>query len=81
MSRVTCHFFSFLSFLGHRREASRWRVCYQQGIPRLVSFEVITLFWKLYDARSSTFVALKSTPPGHFHICCNYAGIIYGIQK
>ena len=45
MSRVTCHvtchishvtFFSFFSFCEQSGEAYPWRVCYQQGLPRLV---------------------------------------------
>ena len=35
VSRVTCHFFFFFSF-GQSVETSRWRVCYQQGLPCLV---------------------------------------------
>ena len=37
MSRVTCHnFFLSFFFFGQSVEAYRWRVCYQQGLPRLV---------------------------------------------
>ena len=36
MSHVTCHILSS-SFFGQSGKASRWRVCYQQGLPRLVS--------------------------------------------
>ena len=35
VSHVTCHIF-FL-FFGQSGEAYRWRVCYQWGLPRLVS--------------------------------------------
>ena len=38
VSHVTCHilfYFSF-SFFGQNCGASRWRVCYQRGLPRLV---------------------------------------------
>ena len=48
MSRVTCHvshvmchmnfFFNFFFFL-RSGEATRWRVCYQRGLPRLISIE------------------------------------------
>ena len=34
MSGVTCH--SFFFFFGQIVEASRWRVCYQRGLPCLV---------------------------------------------
>ena len=42
MSRVTSHmshffFFFFFFFFGQSGEAYRWRVCYQRGLPRLVS--------------------------------------------
>ena len=33
---VTCHVFLLL-FFGQSGEAYRWRVCYQRGLPRLVS--------------------------------------------
>ena len=42
LSRVTCHMpkknYIFLSLtrIGQSGGASRWRVCYQQGLPRLV---------------------------------------------
>ena len=42
MSRVTCHM-SFFSFFGLIGEAYRWRVCYQQGLPRLVSSSLVHL--------------------------------------
>ena len=32
---VTCHMSHFF-FFGQSGEAYRWRVCYQQGLPRLV---------------------------------------------
>ena len=35
MSHVTCDIFSFLFFL-QIGETSRWRVCYQRGLPSLV---------------------------------------------
>ena len=39
MSCVTCHnFFLLLLFFGQSGEAYRSRVCYQRGIPRLVSY-------------------------------------------
>ena len=34
MSRVTCHIF----LLGQSGEGYRWRVCYQQSLPRLVLY-------------------------------------------
>ena len=41
MSHVTCHLshvnFIFILFFGQIVGASRWRVCYQRGLPRLVS--------------------------------------------
>ena len=37
VSRVTClFFFFFFFFFGQKVGASRWRVCYQRGLPRLV---------------------------------------------
>ena len=36
MSRVTCPIFFFFFFFGKSGGASRWRVCYQRGLPRLV---------------------------------------------
>ena len=36
VSGVTCHFFLFLYFFWQIGGASRWRVCYQRGLPRLV---------------------------------------------
>ena len=46
MSRVTCHmsrvrfifiFYYYYFFVGHSGQASQGRVCYQRGLPRLVS--------------------------------------------
>ena len=49
MSRVTCHVSGvtchvsgvtcilYILFFEKKGEASRWRVCYQRGLPRLVS--------------------------------------------
>ena len=41
VSRVTCHmsilFFYFTKKIGQSDGASWWRVCYQRGLPRLVS--------------------------------------------
>ena len=41
MSHVTCHMshviFFFFFFFGQIGEAYWWRVCYQRGLPRLVS--------------------------------------------
>ena len=40
MSHVTCHMscveYIYIYFFGHSGEASQRRVCYQQGLPRLV---------------------------------------------
>ena len=36
LSHVTCHIFLLIFFFFNIGEASRWRVCYQQGLPRLV---------------------------------------------
>ena len=55
LSGVMCHFFSsfflllfFLSFFGQSGGASRWRVCYQQGLPRLVFLWLkLSLFIKI----------------------------------
>ena len=33
---VTCHFFSITKKIGQCGGASRWKVCYQRGLPRLV---------------------------------------------
>ena len=40
MSCVMCNFYFFFSFLsfGQRGAASRWRVCYQRGLPRWVLY-------------------------------------------
>ena len=50
MSRVTCHMscvtciiYFLLLFFGQSGEASRWRVCYQRGLPRLV-----LKLWQVY---------------------------------
>ena len=44
MSPVTCHFFCIrkISFtkIGQSGGASRWRVCYQRGLPRLVLLDM-----------------------------------------
>ena len=37
VSGVMCHFFLLL-FFRQSVEASRWRVCYQRGLPRLVYY-------------------------------------------
>ena len=40
MSEVTCHMSSVKKiFIGQSGETSRWRVCYQRGLPRLVLFD------------------------------------------
>ena len=36
VSGVTCHIFYFIIFFLQTVGASRWRVCYQRGLPRLV---------------------------------------------
>ena len=47
MSHVTCHeYFFFFLQIG---ENSRWRVCYQQGLPRLISFDVHIVNSELKD--------------------------------
>ena len=33
-------FFFFLKKIGQSGGASRWRVCYQRGLPRLVSYKM-----------------------------------------
>ena len=42
--------------VGQSGEASRWRVCYQQGVPRLVSpyllFDLNQIYTNLYEARN-----------------------------
>ena len=39
VSHVTCHMSNIYIyiFFGQNSEAYRWRVCYQRGLPRLVS--------------------------------------------
>ena len=37
MSHVTCHMSLFFYFFLLSGETSWWRVCYQRGLPRLVS--------------------------------------------
>ena len=39
VSHVTCHFFFW-----QIAETCRWRVCYQQGLPRLVFIILVVLF-------------------------------------
>ena len=40
-SRVTAILLNaWISSIGHSGGASRWRVCYQRGLPRLVYFPV-----------------------------------------
>ena len=46
VSHVTCHFFLFLFFSGQSGEAYWWRVCYQRGLPRLVSIFVSAPVYK-----------------------------------
>ena len=50
MSQVTCHhLIYFFFFFGQRGEVSQWRVCYQPGLPCLVSTEDIRqsyLHWR-----------------------------------
>ena len=48
VSCVTCHvshvnFFNIIFLLSG--EPSRWRVCYQRGLPRLVFFWILTAFF------------------------------------
>ena len=64
VSRVTCHmshvFFCF--FFWQSGEAYRWRVCYQRGLPRLVSHHShITLF--PFACKSSVAPVLTGAPP------------------
>ena len=33
---LTCHQYLYIFFFLQSGEASRWRVCYQRGLPRLV---------------------------------------------
>ena len=42
MSHVTCHVSWFTDFFFQSPGVSQWRVCYQQGLPRLFFFKV----WK-----------------------------------
>ena len=49
VSYVMCHMlqyflFFFSYFFGQSGEASRWRVCYQRGLPRLVYFVLCFYF-------------------------------------
>ena len=57
VSHVTCHInfnLLFIYFFGQSGEASRWRVCYQRGLPRLfiLSFthlnEIIIYIYALF---------------------------------
>ena len=50
MSYVTCQFFFLfvVFFLGQRFEAIWWRVCYQQGLSRLV-FYLVNFFFALFQ--------------------------------
>ena len=44
VSHVRCHFFSFcflVVFFGQSGWASQWMVCYQWGLPHLVSFKLL----------------------------------------
>ena len=46
VSRVTCHrskIYIYIFFFGQSGEASRWRVCYKRGLPRLVFLTVLTI--------------------------------------
>ena len=45
VSGVRCHICFFVCFFGHSGGASRGRVCYQRGLPRLVYFIYYLLFW------------------------------------
>ena len=49
MSRVTSHMFFCFCFFGQSGEAYRWRVCYQRGLPRLVSFILIPVHLLSYN--------------------------------
>ena len=61
MSDVTCHnyliLFIFFLFFGQSGEAYRWRVCYQQGLPRLVynikGISFYVLFWTIPILKSA----------------------------
>ena len=46
VSDVRCHF--FLSFFGQSGGTSRWRVCYQRGLPRLVFTQ--TVYTTIYQS-------------------------------
>ena len=57
MSHVTCHFyflFFFIFFSGQSGEAYPWRVCYQQGLPRLVTLLIPQIF-SLYAPECSPY--------------------------
>ena len=46
MSRVTCHVsYVLFSFFLRVCGASRWRVCYQRGLPRLVFIRLVIFQW------------------------------------
>ena len=54
VSRVTCHM-SHVTFFGQSGEDYWWRVCYQRGLPRLVSFTlVVNLFTKFPSSKMVT---------------------------
>ena len=56
MSCVRCHVSGFFGFIfGQSGEASRWRVCYQRGLPRLVFLALCLLWWKMIDLKSVIF--------------------------
>ena len=49
---ILINFFIFYSFfrekkIGQSGGASRWRVCYQRGLPRLVSVTLEAYFWQI----------------------------------
>ena len=66
ISCVICTFSHFLlNFFGQSFEASRWRVCYQRGLLRLVFFYHISTKCILALVVKSSTLKLKFSPSPH----------------
>ena len=60
MSHVTFHMSHVaFFFFGQSGEAYRWRVCYQRGLPRLVSVEVSISYEYTEETRNLKFEFLN----------------------
>ena len=68
VSGVRCHF-----FFGQSGGASRWRVCYQQGLPRLISTSSLLLI-NLPNVHSEINIYIIFLPLPALHLpptsCC-----------